>query len=169
MRHPQRDDHRNLPRRSVPYVLACAVLWWVLTAGDPASWILGVPVVVLSAVAAVVVAPPARVRVSPSAIAAFLPFFVWHSLSGGFDVARRALSWRLDIQPDLVTYQLRRLPLEGPPRVVFLNILSLLPGTLAADVSGDSIHLHVLTAPPRMDDLERLEAHVARMFRIPAR
>jgi multicomponent Na+:H+ antiporter subunit E len=169
MRHPRSGDRRDLARRSVPYALACAVLWWVLTTGETASWILGAPVVVLSALAAAVLAPPARVRISLSGIAAFLPFFLWRSLAGGLDVARRALGWRLAIQPDLVTYRLRLLPDEGPARVVFLNILSLLPGTLAADIAGDAVQLHVLTAPAPIDDLERLEAHVARIFRHPVR
>lgn len=166
MLHPRLNERRSLARRSVPFALACAVLWWVLSAGEPASWLLGAPVVVLSALAAAVLAPPARVRISLSGIAAFLPFFVWRSLAGGLDVARRALGWRLDIDPVLVTYRLRCLPDSGPARVVFLNILSLLPGTLAADIAGDAVHLHVLTAPARIDDLERLETHVARIFRI---
>jgi multisubunit Na+/H+ antiporter MnhE subunit len=75
-------------RGSLP-ALACAVLWWVLTGGAPASWAIGLPVALACGVGAAVLVPRADARIDPRGLLLFLPFFVWRSLAGGIDVARR--------------------------------------------------------------------------------
>jgi multicomponent Na+:H+ antiporter subunit E len=158
-----RQAFREGCRRGLPPAFVCALLWFVLTAGEPSSWLIGAPVVIACAAAVAVLVPRARVRISPWAVARFLPFFVWRSLAGGLDVAHRALGRTLAIAPDLVTYRLR-LPGDGPARVVFVNVLSLLPGTLAADLDGQTVRVHTLGPLRHANSLQRLEAHVAGLF-----
>lgn len=151
-------------RRGLAAAGSCALLWWIVSAGDSGSWIVGVPVIVACGVWAATLVPSDGVRIAPVAVARFVPFFIWRSVVGGLDVARRAMDpRRLRISPDLVSYRMH-LPAHGPARVVFVNVLSLLPGTLAADLSGDIVRLHTLNQPVDVAGLRRLEAHVARML-----
>ena len=54
---------------------------------------------------------------------------------------------------------------EGTARVFFANIVSLLPGTLSADIRGDTLIVHVLDKNlPMFEQLRRLELAVARLF-----
>ena len=55
-------------------------------------------------------------------------------LKGGVYVAWRAFDPRMPITPELIEYPLRLPP--GLPRVILVNMVSLLPGTLSAEL-GD--------------------------------
>jgi multicomponent Na+:H+ antiporter subunit E len=74
-----------------------------------------------------------------------------------------AMAPRVAIAPDLVTYHLR-LPAQGPSRVMFVTVLSLLPGTMAADLDGDVVRVHVLTHPVEAGSLQQLERRIAGIF-----
>lgn len=140
-----------------------AALWWVVTEGAPDAWLVGIPAVLLAAMLSIAQVP--SVPFVASELLRFVPFFLAHSLRGGADVALRALHPALPIAPTLVDYPLR-LP-EGLPRVVMLNTLSLLPGTLAVDVVGDCLHVHVLDGQKAcLAELQDVEARVARLFGI---
>jgi multicomponent Na+:H+ antiporter subunit E len=138
-----------------------ALLWWILTEGAIHSWRVGVPVVVFAALASVRLLP--RVHWSLSGILYFIPFFLWHSLRGGVDVARRALHPRLPISPGLIEYRWQ-LP-TGLPRVFMANTVSLLPGTLSAELGEEFLHVHVLDRSGAFaSELMVIEARVARLF-----
>mgnify|MGYP000503020995 CR=1 FL=1 len=75
----------------------------------------------------------------------------------------RTLSRRLRIQPGQASYSCS-LP-EGLPVVLFTGCVSLLPGTLAADLEGRRLKVHVLddrTAARK--ELERLERRIGKIF-----
>jgi multicomponent Na+:H+ antiporter subunit E len=98
-------------------------------------------------------------------MASFLPFFCLQSLRGGVDVAWRAFHPGLPIHPCLVHYPLRLR--ETPARVFMANVVSLLPGTLSADIDGDSLIVHALDGRlPVAEQLAVLESRVANVFRI---
>ena len=91
-----------------------------------------------------------------------MPFFFRRSLQGGVDVARRAFHPRMPIAPELIDYPLRLPP--GLPRVILVNTVSLLPGTLSAELDGQVLKVHVLDGlGDFMPELEALEQSVARM------
>jgi len=141
-------------------------LWFAFGADDASAVVIGVPVVLLALWAAVRLAPTRVPRISPIALAEFFPIFVVLSLLGGVDVARRAFSRRVALDPAMVTYDLR-LP-HGTPRFTFVLLISLLPGTLSAALEDDTLTVHVLDK--NMDNeaaLARLEARVAQIFRTP--
>ena len=138
-----------------------ALLWWMLTEGAADSWLVGAPVVVLAALASGLVLP--GTSWSLPGLLRFIPFFLWHSLRGGVDVAGRALHPRLPISPGLLKYQWR-LP-TGLPRVFMANTVSLLPGTLSAELGEQFLHVHVLDQSSAFEaELTVIEARVARIF-----
>jgi multicomponent Na+:H+ antiporter subunit E len=142
--------------------LILAICWWAITEGDPKATGVGG----LAVASAVLLSLRAHAPQPFHALALlrFLPVFLWRSLAGGLDVARRALVPDMRLQPVLVEYR-TELP-EGLPRVFLANVISLLPGTLSADIRGDRLCLHVLSASKATaDDLRRLELAVAPIFR----
>ncbi len=140
-----------------------AVLWWALTEGASGSWAVGVPAVVLATAASAALLPIQRVAWLE--LLRFVPFFLLRSLVGGIDVARRTLQPSMPIAPALVDYPLR-LP-AGLPQVIMVNVVSLLPGTLSADLCGDRVRLHVLDGgADYVTEMRAVERHVAQLFQI---
>jgi multicomponent Na+:H+ antiporter subunit E len=148
--------------------VALAGLWWALSGGDAASWVVGAPAVAIAAVAADRMSPRGHWRVSPSGAALFVPFFLWRTLLGSVDVAWRALHPALPIAPALIAYPLR-LPAGGPSRVFFAQVVNLLPGTLSAELGERDMTVHLLAgdSPDAVDGLRRLESRTAALFAIP--
>ena len=141
-----------------------ALLWWLLTGGEPASWVIGAPAVLAAAAASLAMRPAASSRPRLAGLARFVPFFVWRSLTGSLDVAWRALQPRLPITPTLEQYVLR-LPPEGRSRVFFASVLNLLPGTLSAELGDHQITVHVLNdGATALLRLRELEDRVADLF-----
>jgi multicomponent Na+:H+ antiporter subunit E len=140
-----------------------ALLWLVLAGTDPVSWLVGVPVVLLATYAAVRLSRIVGSDPRPLRLLLFLPFFVWESILGGIDVARRVMGPRLRIDPALVSYRPR---LRDPAaKVVFLDSISLLPGTLSADFRDGVAEVHALDRDPSVvAGLKRLERQVASLF-----
>lgn len=154
----------SAPRRAGAFALRGILLgacWWAIVEGDTASLGVGALAVTVTAAFSLSMHPPAAF--SFVGFLRFVPVFLWRSLAGGVDVARRALAPRMPIQPSLVEYR-TELP-DGLPRVVLANVVSLLPGTLSADIRGDVLCLHVLSAGAGEEaSLRRLERSVARIF-----
>jgi multicomponent Na+:H+ antiporter subunit E len=125
------------------------------------SWRVGAPVVLFATLVSVVLLPP--FPWSLTGIVRFLPFYLWHSLRGGVDVARRALHPRLPISPGLFDYKFRLPP--GLPRVFMANTVSLLPGTLSAELEEECLRVHVLDETSAFAEILRvLEKQVAGVF-----
>ena len=142
-----------------------AMIWWSLTDGAVSSWLVGAPVVLFTTLASVVLLPSLPFTWSLLGIVRFVPFFLWRSLYGGVDVARRALHPRLPVSPGLFEYQWRLPP--GLPRIFMANIVSLLPGTLSVDPGADYLQVHLLDERRDfLSGLEQVEQRVAAMFGI---
>lgn len=146
----------------VKRVLLFALLWWLLTEGRVDAWGVGAVLVVATAWLSVSLAPPVAWSL-PGALR-FVPYFIWHSLVGGVDVARRALSPARPLQPDIIEYPLR---LSLPRSRLFMaGIISLLPGTLCTEIIGDKLWVHLLDRRGDFQrDLRILEQKVAGLFR----
>jgi multicomponent Na+:H+ antiporter subunit E len=141
-----------------------ALLWLVLSGGNKESWVIGGPVVLLATACSHMISGRVRHPLRPAALVRFLPFFLWRSFWASIDVARRALYPRaLLLDPALVDFPLH-LPV-GAPRLFMANVVSLLPGTLSAELAGDRLRVHVLdTRTDFFEELQGLEARVARIF-----
>lgn len=154
----------TLRPQSIFLPLAFAGLWWLLSDGNPESWMVGVPAVLAASWAAHRLGTGEQRTISASGVVRFLPLFVWESLRGGIDVARRTLARRLRIEPGFVHYHTG---LDQPSaRVFFANCVCLLPGTLAADLHGNALRVHVLDSGLNPQaELQRLERAVALVYR----
>ncbi|MGY6646926.1 MAG: Na+/H+ antiporter subunit E [Salinarimonas sp.] len=138
-------------------------LWLVLTEAGPDSAAFGIPAIALAGALAFATTPATRWRIAPVAALRFAGWFALQSVLGATDVACRALALRMDLAPGLCIYPLR-LP-QGAPRVFFANAISLLPGTLSAELEGGSVVVHSLDL--RRDthaELADLEWRVAALF-----
>jgi multicomponent Na+:H+ antiporter subunit E len=138
-------------------------VWAVFAGPYPVSWIIGVPAVLASAWVSTRLSEPGPRGLSLWGLVRFLPFFVWESLKGGIDVALRVMRPRMDIDPGYRSY---RIGLVQPAaRVLFLDGVSLLPGTLSADIEGDMLIVHALDqSTDHAPELRRLERRVAALF-----
>ena len=87
--------------------------------------------------------PPKASRFRLASLAALLANFLRQSVVSGTDVAWRALSPRLKLNPGFVAYPLR-LP-EGGERSAFCALSSLMPGTLPTGANErDELLVHCL-------------------------
>lgn len=142
------------------HALSFTVLWGILTGGT--GWGIGVPFICL-ATAASILSIPAN-RWSLAGLGRFLPYFIGNSLRGGVDVAARALHPKLPIDPAIVRYEMQLDCMEA--RVIMANTVTLLPGTLAADLQGKLLLVHVLNkSGPVTETLRTLEQRIGDLFR----
>lgn len=140
------------------------LLWYVLAGVEPRSWVVGLPVVFCAVRVSLWLHPAAPWRLRPAGLLLFIPFFLTLSLLGAFDVMRRVLDPRLPMKPGLVIYRPEH-P-TGPARVLLINCISLLPGTISADCTTDSITIHAIdTDLPVWAAILLLESRIARIFR----
>lgn len=138
-------------------------LWWLLSDGETTSWLVGLPVVAAASWSVSRLGAPAAGRISPAGLLLFSVYFLWESVRGGVDVARRTLAPRLRIRPGFTVYRTELTRRDA--RVLFANCVSLLPGTLAADLRGDRLDVHLLdTGSDTTHQLRRLERAVTRLY-----
>jgi multicomponent Na+:H+ antiporter subunit E len=156
------------PKEFWPRAAIFAGLWWILAQGRLDSFWVGVPVILGAAAASLYLAPPGLAPgLRPGPFARLVLHFVSRSLRGGVDVALRALDPRVPLAPALLEYPLR-LP-SGAARVLLVNAVSLMPGTLSATLREDVLCVHVLDRrQPVEAELRSLEARVAEAFGLSA-
>jgi len=140
-----------------------ALLWVVLTGGQAQSWLLGLPAVLTAAWVSGKERRFPAIRLSVWGGVRFMGYFLKASLISGWDVVRRALRPKLRLHPDLIDYRLSLV--TETARIVMADALSLLPGTLSADLSGAHLTVHVLDRNmPIHAELQALEERVAAML-----
>ncbi|WP_203336228.1 Na+/H+ antiporter subunit E [Nocardioides limicola] len=129
--------------------LALGVCWWAVSEGETYGWPYGVVVVVLATALSLRLSPPSSGGVRPRRLAArtgallgLIGWFLARSFAGGVVVAGQALSPRLPLDPGLVRHQLAIPP--GTARSVVVGMISLMPGTLSAELDGDVLQVHAL-------------------------
>ncbi|UHD16609.1 Na+/H+ antiporter subunit E [Thiocapsa bogorovii] len=151
------------PRAFLVRTVGFAFVWVVLVGPDPASWTIGGPFVVAATLASLRLSEPRDRKLSLIRLAGFVPYFLRESLRGGLDVAARVLVPRLRVQPGNQEYSVR---LKSPEaRLIFIDSISLLPGTLSADLLGDRLTVHALDVRTDVEgDLIALERRIAAVF-----
>ncbi|WP_296809408.1 Na+/H+ antiporter subunit E [Thiocapsa sp.] len=151
------------PRAALSRAIGFALVWLILVGPDPASWIIGGPFVIGATLASLDLSKPRDQTLSLTSLAGFVPYFLRESFRGGLDVAARVLLPRMRVRPGNQTYRVR---LQNPrARLVFIDSISLLPGTLSADLRGDLVTVHALDVDTDvLEDLTTLERRVAALF-----
>jgi multicomponent Na+:H+ antiporter subunit E len=155
----------ELARSLLARILLLGILWWAFVEGEVGGWIPTGLAVLTATLASYPLIPAGAWHWQARGILRFLPFFLEQSVRGGIDVAGRAFHPRLPVLPGFIEYPLR-LP-EGPARVFFVNSLSLLPGTLSAELRKGVLRVHLLHREmPARKRIEQLETRVAEVFGI---
>lgn len=139
-----------------------AVLWWGLSAGVVSQQPLIIFVVSVSAGLSTLLIPAQRVSVV--GIIRFVPFFICQSVLGGMDVASRAFRPSMPLKTGFINYNLK---LNHPTaRVIFVWVVSLLPGTAGVQLADQYLRIHVLDRDLSHEQtLKNLEQRVSAIFR----
>lgn len=122
--------------------LIYGLIWVIISKGDFTSWVVGLPSIALAVTITDRLFAMRIQKVNISLLPGFIIWFLWHSLRGGMDVAWRALQPSVQLDPGFLHYHMT-LP-QGQARLIMINVVSLLPGTLSADIEGDVLVLHAL-------------------------
>jgi multicomponent Na+:H+ antiporter subunit E len=143
--------------------LLFVVLWWILADGRHDGWLLGGIAVAAATWTSLKLQPPARQIIRLAGLVAFLGFFVWHSLRGGMQVAGMALRGRASLKPGIIELRVTLPP--GGARILLVNAVGLMPGTLSVDLDDDNLRLHLLNhCQPVVAETRALEAAIANLF-----
>jgi multicomponent Na+:H+ antiporter subunit E len=143
--------------------LAFVVLWWILAEGRLDGWLLGGVAVAAATWASIKLQPPGKQPMRLAGLFGFLRFFLWNSLRGGMQVAGMALRGRAALRSGIIELRVALPP--GGGRILLVNALGLMPGTLGVDLDETNLRLHVLDdCLPVVAEARALEASIAGLF-----
>lgn len=143
--------------------LLFAGLWWILAEGRTDGWPLCVVATAAAMWASTRLWSPAPKPIRLAGLPGFLRYFLWNSIRGGVQVAHMALRGRTSLQPALIELAVTLPP--GGARVLMVNALSLMPGTLGVDLHETGLRLHVLDDRlPIEAEVRALEAAITTLF-----
>jgi multicomponent Na+:H+ antiporter subunit E len=147
-------------RIAVARALLFALLWVVLLpSAKPADLAVGLIAVGCATWTSLRLLPPRAGHVRVAALLGFVPHFLWQSVLAGVDVARRALSPRMPLQPGFVTYEVG-FP-QGLARNEFASITSLMPGSVpVADEEGGIVYHCLDLAAPLAEQMAAEESRL---------
>jgi len=164
----------------VKYGLLFTLLWLLLNNGEASSWMIGILVVPVATWCAIALFPRPTVTsetevghhqvrhqqtIHLTGLVSFIPFFVWQSLRGGWDIALFAVLPNRRLHQGFIGYT-TRLP-AGRPQLFFLHVISLLPGTVSADWKGEGLTIHALdTRADNHQALQHCEVKIGSLFDI---
>jgi multicomponent Na+:H+ antiporter subunit E len=138
-------------------------LWWILAEGHLDGWVLGGVAVAAATLTSIKLLPPGDRPLRLAGLIRFVGFFLWNSLRGGIQVAGMALRGRVALQPGIIELSVT-LP-RGGTRILLVNALCLMPGTLSVDLDDTSLRLHVLDERlPVVAETRALQAAIAGLF-----
>ncbi len=162
---------RPVWRRFAMALVTLSLIWGGLTGFRLDTLYFGAPAVLLGVGLVFLIPPAPGWRLSPRGALAFSLWFAVQSFRGAVDVSVRAFSPDMPLRPGFRRYR-PALP-AGAPRVMFLNTITLLPGTLSAEVEDESegetgtgaVIVHMLdTRADLQADMRALEARIAALF-----
>jgi multicomponent Na+:H+ antiporter subunit E len=137
--------------------------WWVLTNGAFDSWQVGIPAILAAIYLDFRLFRPKVKRWSLGGIFVYALLFLKFSITSGIDVIWRAYHPRLPLNPAIIEYPLRLT--SSSARNLFVCTVSLLPGTLTAELDERSLVVHVLdVGRPFRQELKIIEDRVAAVF-----
>lgn len=152
---------RDLPAVLLRFALF-TLLWWILAEGRWQEPLVIALIVVLSTLSSLFLWPLRSWRWRPLHVLAFLPWFLWQSLRGGFDVSRRAFQVRPALRPEFSSMTIH---LPSCPSCLFAWIISLLPGTACISREGEDFVIHLLDSDS-LPQVKILERRIHRLLRV---
>lgn len=148
-------------RATIVRGLGFLAFWTVLIRPDAGHLAVGVAAAAAATWASLRLLPPASLDLRPTALLGLALRFLRGSVTGGWDVARRALDPRLPLRPGFVVYEVG-FP-RGHARNAFAAFSSLLPGTVPAGEETRALIYHCLDVEqPIVAQLHATEAALAK-------
>lgn len=90
----------------------------------------------------------------------YLPVFIWQLLLANIDVAKRVLSPKLPLNPGFVAI---KTDLKGDfAKLMLANSITLTPGTLSVDVTGDTLYVHTVNV--KGSNIVENTKHISALF-----
>ncbi len=145
--------------------------WFLLVDGDLASLLVGVVFIPLSIFAAAKLSEKtdsanSNLPVNILKVPKFIVFFLYQSIKGGTDTARRVFSVNMDLKAEFIHYPIKYLP-AGLPMNLFMNVVSLLPGSVSVIREPDSVLVHVLALTNNtINEIYQCELIISELFDI---
>ena len=94
---------------------------------------------------------------------AYLPWLIYQIVLANIDVAKRALSPSMPIDPRVVTF--KTILKSDMARTALANSITLTPGTVTIDIVDDVFYVHAIAKEPADDLLKgAMERKVAHIF-----
>ncbi|QTL34644.1 Na+/H+ antiporter subunit E [Pseudoalteromonas viridis] len=168
--HSHTSDKRTLLIRALIF----SALWLLLTKGAWSSWVVGIVVVPVSVWMSMCLfnstpitagnnGKPVTGQLHYARLLRLLPYFLLNSLKGGIQTARMAFSPRIVMRPGTISYSVQ-LP-AGHTQLWFIHLISLLPGTLSAQLEGKELLIHMLeVSEDNYRDVIDCEQKIAYLF-----
>jgi len=154
----------SIKKFSYTFIIILIIWYGFTTSIQPAEIITGIIVSLIIAYVSVIhfnCCDP--ILVSFSHIGYFIKYFfvfVFALIKANFDVARRVLSPKLDINPGIVMFQTK---LKNDfAKMVLANSITLTPGTLTVDVIKNNFYIHWIDVTT--DDPEKVYQEIAAPF-----
>lgn len=127
-------------------IILFSIFWILLVGGQLSSLGVGIVFIFIASFLSLYLAPEQRKTIqwirNPLGLLSFLLYFAVQSLRGGWDIAKLALTPRANISPGFIKYHT---DLASDSQVfTFMQVLSLLPGTVSTKQSGRELTIHVL-------------------------
>ncbi len=143
-------------------VLVLLVLVWLILDGLD-SLLTGLVAAVIGASLFVLLHVPRPYHLRIWRLPRFVLFFLVESVRGAVDVAWRAFHPALPIVPAMIDHGVE-LP-AGQPRMLLVSVISLLPGTLSADLDSDGkmLKVHAISEDPDIA-VRTLQAQIAYLY-----
>ncbi|MFQ3246800.1 MAG: multicomponent Na+:H+ antiporter subunit E [Arenicella sp.] len=127
-------------------IILFSFFWGLLVRFDQGSLGVGVAFILAASLLSLYLAQQQRKTKqwlrSPVSLLSFIVYFAVQSLRGGWEIAKLALSHKLRLSPGFVKYH-TNLATESQV-FTFMQILSLLPGTVSARQHGRELTIHVM-------------------------
>jgi len=139
-------------------------VFWVLLIGfKPGDLVVGLFAATVATWVSLKLLQPGALNMRAVDLLRYSAHFFWQSVVAGIDVARRAFSPQMPLQPGFVRYSCRY-P-RGPARNAFAVFTSLMPGTVVVEDAAGSLLYHCLdTSQPVAAQLAREETEVSRLL-----
>ncbi len=120
-------------------------IWILLSGWQPSSWPVGVVFIILASSLSLYLAPQQQTvlrQIKPTKIFSFFCYFFIHSLRGAWVTAKLALKPKQTLLPGVIQYPIDMV--NESHIFTFMQVISLLPGTVSAEYNGREVSIHIL-------------------------
>ncbi|MGK0268633.1 MAG: multicomponent Na+:H+ antiporter subunit E [Paraglaciecola sp.] len=156
----------------VDFMLLSGV-WLLLTDGNSSAFGFGLIFVLCASVASYLLRGKKKQQIKQAntsvkivKLPKFIAYFLWQSFKGGIGVAKEALSSQVSVRPGFHIYRYQLLQ-PNQAQEMFINVVSLLPGSLSAEQTSTTLNIHYLDIEKySLPALHNLEYQIAQLFGI---